>query len=114
MDGRLFVVRNDPVRRLCLKIGDADFGCADGAPVVPTPRFSVDAEGSALAYGYLPDNATAVAAVLDNGRRVDDDILSNGAPRIWALPLPPGVTDFASTSILYVAADGTESPAPKV
>jgi hypothetical protein len=30
---------------------------------------------------------------------------------MWALPLPRAVTDFASTSILYVAADGTESPA---
>jgi hypothetical protein len=80
MDGRPFVVRHDPVRRLCLTIGDAHFGCADGAPVIPTPRFSVEAEGSALAYGYLPDNATAVAAVLGDGRRVDDDILSNSAP----------------------------------
>jgi hypothetical protein len=120
MDGRLFVVRHDPVRRLCLTIGDADFGCADGAPEIaadqdqPTTRFSVETERFCTRVRLSPDNATAVVAVLNDGRRVDDDILSNGAPRVWALPLPPGVNDFASTSIFCVAADGSETPAAKV
>lgn len=119
MDGRPFVVLQDPLRGLCLSIGDTDFGCNSGAPVSaadrnrPTARFSVEAEGSALAYGYLPENATAVVAVLADGRRVGDHVLSNSVPRVWALPLPAGVVDFASISILYVAANGTETPALK-
>ena len=125
MDERPFVVLHDPVHRLCLTLGDQDFGCDDEGPVVPldrdqtTARFAVEryadgAEGSSLAYGYLPENATAVVTVLDDGRRVDDDIVSDRVPRVWALPLPAGVKPFAFPPISYVAADGTETPAPKI
>jgi hypothetical protein len=117
MDGRPFLVRHDPVRQLCLTIGDTDFGCNDGAPLTldqGTPRYSAEVQGSALAYGYLPQDATAVVAVFADGRRVDDEVLSNGVPRVWALPLPAGAEVGAAPPIFYVAADGTETPAPKV
>jgi hypothetical protein len=106
------------VHRLCLTIDDVDFGCDDEGPVVAadrdqtTARFSAEAERAALAYGYMPENAVAVVALLDDGRRVDDDIVSNSAPRVWALPLPAGVEAFALPPILYVHADGTETAAP--
>jgi hypothetical protein len=98
-------------------IGDTDFGgsggCNDGAPLTPgqgTPIFFSEVQGSLLAYGYLAENATAVVAVLDDGRRVDDDVVSNSAPRVWALPLPPGVElRDERPQIFYVAADGTET-----
>jgi hypothetical protein len=125
MDGRPFFVRHDPVHTLCLTIGDQDFGCDDEGPVVPrdrdptTARFAVEryadgAEGASLAYGYLPENATGVVAVLDDGRRVDDEVVSKGAPRVWALPLPAGVKPFGFPPISYVAADGAETPARKI
>jgi hypothetical protein len=120
MDGRPFLVRHDPVHRLCVTLGDKDFGCDDEGPVIgpnqdpTTARFTAEVHGSLLAYGYLPENATAVVAVLNDGRRLDDDIVSNGAPRVWALPLPRGIDAFQSQPIFYVAADGTETPAPKV
>jgi hypothetical protein len=120
MDGRPFLVRHDPVHTLCLTIGDHDFGCDDEGPVVPrdrdptTDRFALEPEAAVLAYGYLPDNATGVVAVLDDGRRVDDEVVSNDVPRVWALPLPPGVKPFGSPPISYVAADGAETPAPKI
>jgi len=110
---------------LCLTLGDQDFGCDDEGPAIPldrdqtTARFAVErhadgAEGAALAYGYLPENAIGVAAVLDDGRRMDDDVVSNVPPRVWALPLLAGVKPFAFPPISYVAADGTETPAPKI
>jgi hypothetical protein len=92
MDGRPFVVRHDPAQGLCLRIGDTAFGgavsCNDGAPVTlgqGTPRFSAEVQGSRLAYGYLPETATGVVAVFDDGRRVDDVVVSTSAPRVWAL-----------------------------
>jgi hypothetical protein len=121
MDGRLFVVRHDPVHRLCVTLGDTDLGCDDAGPVIgadqdqTTARVTAEVQGSLLAYGYLPENATAVVGVFNDGRRVDDDAVSNGAPRVWALPLPLGVRSFREApSIFYVTADGTETPAPKV
>jgi hypothetical protein len=106
---------------LCLTIGDHDFGCDDEGPVVPsdrdptTARFGLEPEAAVLAYGYLPENAVGVVAVLDDGRRVEDDVLSKDAPRVWALPLPLGVElGDKRPAIFYVAADGTETPAPKV
>jgi hypothetical protein len=123
MDGRSFVVRHDPARGLCLTIDDTDFdasaaSCNDGAPLTlgqGAPRFSAEVQGSLLAFGYLPENATAVVAVFDDGRRVDDDVVSNSSPRVWALPLPLGVElGDNRPAILYVAADGTQTPAPKV
>ena len=123
MDGRPFLVRHDPGRGLCSTIGDTDFdagaaSCNDGAPLTlgqGTPRFTAEVQGSLLAFGYLPENATAVVAVLDDGRRVDDDVVSDGAPRVWALPLPLGVElGDKRPAIFYVAADGTETPAPQV
>jgi hypothetical protein len=105
---------------LCLTIGDQDFGCDDEGPVVPrdrdptTARFALEPEAAVLAYGYLPENATGVVAVLDDGRRVDNEVVSKGAPRVWALPLPAGVKPFGFPPIAYVAADGAETPAPKI
>jgi hypothetical protein len=120
MDGRPFVVSHYPVHRLCVTLGDTDFGCDDAGPVIgpnqdqTTGRFTVEVQGSLLAYGYLPEDATAVVAVFNDGRRVDDDVVSNDAPRVWALPLPLGVKVPGAPLIFYVAADCTESPAPKV
>jgi hypothetical protein len=119
-DGRLFVVRHDPVHRLCVRLGDTDLGCDDAGPVIgadrdqTTARFTAEVQGFLLAYGYLPENATAVVAVFNDGRRVDDDVVSEGAPRVWALPLPPGVDVPGAPTIFYATADGTETPAPKV
>jgi hypothetical protein len=52
-------------------------------------------------------------AVFNDGRRVDDDVVSMRAPRVWALPLPLGVKVPGAPPIFYVAADATETPAPK-
>jgi hypothetical protein len=120
MDGRPFLVRHDPEHGLCLTIDDRDFGCDDAGPVIgvdqdkTTARFSAEVQGSALAYGYLPEDATAVVAVFDDGRRVDEDVVSEAAPRVWALPLPPGVELPGAPPIFYVGADGSEAPAPKI
>jgi len=120
MDGRPFFVRHDPVRRLCVTLGNTDFGCDDtGAVIGPnqdqtTARFTAEVQGSLLAYGYLPENATSVVAVFNDGRRVDNDVVSNDAPRVWALPLPEGVKIPGAPPIFYVGADGAETPAPKV
>jgi hypothetical protein len=109
-----------PVHRLCVTLGDTDFGCDDAGPVIgpnqdqTTTRFTVEVQGSLLAFGYLPENAIAVVAMFDDGRRLDDDIVSNGAPRVWALPLPLGVEIPPKPPIFYVAADGTETLAPQV
>jgi hypothetical protein len=86
------------------------------------PASPPKSKGPLLAYGYLPENATAVVAVFHDGRRVDDDVVSkpvpsvvsNAAPRVWALPLPLGVQIPGAPPIFYVAADGTETPAPKI
>jgi hypothetical protein len=113
--------------RLCVTLGDADFGCDDAGPVIgpgqdqTTARFTAEVQGSLLAYGHLPESATAVVGVFNDGRRLDDDVVSkpvpsvvsNAAPRVWALPLPGGVQVSGAPSIFYVAADGTETPAPK-
>jgi len=106
------------VHRLCVTRGDTDLGCDDTGPVIganqdQTPRYSVEVQGSLLAYGYLPENATAVIAVFNDGRRVDDDVVSDGAPRVWALPRPVGVEAPGAPPIFFVAADATETPAPK-
>ena len=120
MDGRPFFVRHDPVHRLCVTLGDTDLGCDDAGPVVGAnqdqtmARITAEPQGSLLAYGYLPENATAVVAVFNDGQRADNDVLSNSAPRLWALPLPVGTTRFNGVSIVYVAADRTETPAPRV
>jgi len=96
-DGRPFVVRHDPEHRLCVTLGDADFGCDDAGPAIgpnqdqTTIRLTAEVQGSVLAYGYLPEKAIAVVALFNDGRRLDDDVVSNGVPRVWALPLPPGV-----------------------
>ena len=119
MDGRPFVVRHDPVHRLCVTLGDTALGCDDAGPVIgadqdqTTARYSAEVQGSLLACGYLPENATAVVAVFNDGRRVDDDVVSDGAPRVCALPLPVGVEVPGAPPIFYVATDGTETPAPK-
>jgi hypothetical protein len=105
---------------LCVTLGDTDFGCDDAGPVIGpnqdqmTARFTAEVQGSLLAFGYLPENAIAVVAVSNDGRRLYDDIVSNGAPRVWALPLPLGVKIPGAPPIFYVAADGTETPAPTV
>jgi len=82
------------VHRLCVTRGDTDLGCDDAGPVIgadqdqTTARYSAEVQGSLLAYGYLPENTTAVVAVFNDGRRVDDDVVSDGAPLMWALPTP--------------------------
>ena len=109
------------MHRLCVTLGDTDLGCDDAGPVIgadrdqTTARFSAEVQGSLLAYGYLPENATGVVAVFNDGRRVADDIVSKGAPRVWALPLPLGVQiPGGAPPLFYVAADGSETPAPKI
>jgi hypothetical protein len=120
MDGRLFVVRHDPVRGLCVTLGATDVGCDDGGTVIgygqdqTTARFTAEVQGSLLAYGYLPENATAAVAVFNDGRRVEDDIVSDVPPRVWALPLPLGTKRPGGPSIFYVGANGTETSAPRV
>ena len=120
MDGRPFLVRHDPVHHLCVTLGDTDLGCDDAGPVIgpnqdpTTARFTAEVQGSLLAYGYLPENATAAVAVFNDGRRLDNDIVSKNAPRVWALPLPREVDINGAPPIFYVAANGTETPAPKI
>jgi hypothetical protein len=117
-DGRVFTVRHDPVHRLCVKIDDVDFGCDDEGPVIgadadpATPRTIVEETGSPLLYGYLPDDAVAVVGVLDDGRRLEEDIVNTGPPAVWALPVPAGVDVSRSPSILYIGTDGAETAAP--
>lgn len=119
VDGRPFTLRNDPDRRLCLTIAGIDLGCDDTGPVMPawadqtTARFTFGPPptGADLAVGYLPDGAVGVAADLNDGTRVDAAVIG-GTPRIWALPLPPGLETFDPPPIVYIAEDGTETPAP--
>jgi hypothetical protein len=87
------------------------------SPQIGTKRQLASQPKSKVPYSRTaisPENATAAVAVFDDGRRVEDDIVSKGAPRVWALPLPLGVKIPGAPPIFYVAADGTETPAPKV
>jgi hypothetical protein len=63
--------------------------CVRG-PAGSAGDFSAEVQGSLFAFGYLPENATAVVAVFDDGRRVDDDVVSNSAPPRVGVATPSG------------------------
>src|SRR5262245_11598967 len=104
------------LRRRGTKGGRRRYGCVNAwsRARLTTARFALETGAAVLAYGYLPANATGVVAVLNDGRRIDDEIVSKGAPRVWALSFPAGVNPFGLPPVFYVAADGTETPAPNV
>lgn len=94
-DGRSWRVIDDPFHGLCSSVGETYLGCDDVGPVVgpedppESPRLGGDRLlRTAVAYGYLPDRASAVVLVLPDGRQINDSLVVDETHRLWGLPVP--------------------------
>jgi hypothetical protein len=99
-DGLPWLVRNDAVHGLCVKLGEADLGCDDEGPVIgpgadpATPRLALapsarSFESGSLVYGFLPAGATRVELVYDDGPSIPTGLVIEPDERFWAAPVDP-------------------------
>lgn len=116
LDRRAWTVRHEPAHRLCVTLAGEDLGCDDAGPVIApdadpaTPRIALPAgapsfDSGSLVYGFLPDRATDVELVHDDGRSVTTGLVIEPHERFWAIPVE---AEDNPDTVIYRDAAGVE------